>query len=357
MNQQQTQLLTNLVGSKKSSKRSRKNKHLVWKKVDHPKLIRIVRNAKHYACFEYPLLSVPEANRPLLVHEQNCIRNSFWLTESQFFKGQTYLRLFGIATALLVYAHDEGAKRIHAIKLIPNTTVNWSQLCQRYYQGLFVTIIFVFEKGPWAQGQEWFETLEKRHLRNDLYWQYFVPALLNFCRGLFAPGLFDPYFAWHNETPQMLVSREKRRVQSGIYSLSGYQNYLDRFQFMDKVDVKFLNGAYYPFLRILQCLHNCCDSIHEHPNFDNFWITDDQKYRLEHKTSIYVPWGLQMESCDEKSSGDDANGPPAKRRRLCVESQLSLEIQLMNGSEDAKVTNGKDAGHDQLVDIGIDDDN
>lgn len=330
MMQGKVQVLNQLVG--KQNARQRTHRYLNnWKQATHAKLIACCSDAEAIGSLNYSLPHVAQGQYPILWHEQTCMRNSFWLTKSQFYSDKTYLDLFGIATALVVHAHNEGAKRSALVEVSNVSKIPWSEICKRYYQGLFVTICFVFEHGPYVTGKPLTKTMQDLHIRKNHYWMHFVPALLAFCLRLFEPGLFSPFDAWHIDTIHAFFKRERAKVSNnGIYSLAGYMQFMNSYKQKDRVGLKFLCGGYYPFLRILQCLHVRGNSLYIHPDTDQFCITRKERTTLLLKENLSVPWGHKIQAVaalHANSRVEDGEQPP-KRRRISQTQMQMLSVKL-----------------------------
>ena len=170
-----------------------------------------------------------------------------------------------------------------------------------------------------------------RQKRNNHYWLHFVPALLSFSKGLFGPGLFNPYVVWHKDNPHLFLMREQAKVcNHGIYSLRGYQEFLHSKETKDIPAASFLQGAYYPFVRILQLVHSNGKLLHRSTDFFKFRLTKDEKSILEQADPIAVPWGVSIPTRNVAAIPHDQESA-SKRRRLSDEAVL-LQLQPLLGA-------------------------
>jgi hypothetical protein len=287
----------------------------------------------------------------MLNKEQASMRHSFWLTTANFYGGKTFLDLFAIATSLLVYAHDEGAKRSNYVKVPCSAKTPWSEICKRYYHGLFVTLCLAFEDGPYVVSKKSLKlTLAGRQKRNNHYWLHFVPALFAFCKQLFGEGLFNPFVVWHVDNPHAFLSRENAKVSNhGIYSLDGYRQFLNSNETKDLAAASFLQGAYYPFVRILQLVHSRGKLLHHDPDFFKFRLTAVEKFILQNAEPLAVPWGVSIQPTNVAAAIPPGQPSAPKRRRLSDNAMLCKLQPLLGAIAEPTLNAGTNDGGDQLM--------
>jgi hypothetical protein len=338
------QTLSSLVGQRDTAACLKRD--VTWKKKTHDQLAQIV--------LSLPMSPLPVAVddvTPTIVdveYEFQCIRSSFWLTPHEYFPNTTFLDLFGIATSLLVFAHDKGSRRSQSTAFVSSSSKTpWSKMCKRFYNGLFVTIVCVFEHGPFMDSRKMNSPLDDLQVKHHPYWNYFVPALLHVATGLFTHELFNPFVAWHEDTVNLLIRREKRKIsRHGMYSLSGIKQFQNSPLALDKHSWGFLRGGFFPFVRILQCLHESGDRLHRCSPLNLLRITQKEKSDLQEMCPLSIPFGIDFHpfNAPAPSASIDAHVPQQHNTH-----RVKVVEPLLGAQQQRKVKEGNELFIDGLV--------